>query len=63
MSVIVYEDMTFCANKECRNVKCKRNQKNIPWDKLPEYMCVSVTDFTGKFKCCPMPLPHPPKEE
>ena len=63
MNVIVYKDMAFCANKECRNVQCERNQKNIPWKKIPDCMYVAVTDFTGKFKCCPMPLSEPPKEE
>ena len=58
-----YKDITFCSNEECRNVQCERNLKNVPWDKLPDYMGVSVTDFAGKFRCCPMPLPEPPKED
>lgn len=58
-----YKDITFCSNEECRNVQCERHLKNVPWDKLPDYMGVSVTDFTGKCKQCQMPLHESKKEE
>ena len=58
-----YKDITFCSNKECRNVKCELHLKNVPWDKLPDYMGVTVTDFTRKCKQCQMPKDDQPKED
>lgn len=54
--MMVYNDMSYCAHKECTNTKCFRNQSNIDWDKLPEWMGVSVADFGGKYKHCPADL-------
>ena len=58
-----YKDMAFCSNKECLNVKCERNLKNVPWDKLPDYMGVVVTDYTGKCKCFQDPKSEPQKDK
>lgn len=46
--MIVYKDRCYCDNGNCENMKCVRNVKNIPWDELPEYMCVSVRSYAGK---------------
>ena len=37
-------DITFCSNKDCKNLECERNQNNIP--KI-EYMTrhIWVSDF------------------
>ena len=51
--MICYKDRTFCSKRDCPNKKCAHNLKNIPWDKLPEWMCVSMRDTAGKFEYCP----------
>ena len=51
--MIVYRDMTFCDWKECPNTFCNRHYSKIPWDKLPEWMGVSISDFGGKYQHCP----------
>ena len=54
--MLVLNDMSYCAHKECTNTKCFRNQSNIDWDKLPEWMGVSIADFGGKYPHCPADL-------
>lgn len=49
--MICYKDTTFCSKEDCENLECKRNMKNIPWNEVPEYMCVSVCDWAGKLGC------------
>lgn len=40
-------DITFCSKKECKNLKCERNQKNIP---EMEYSIRYI--WQGDFKEC-----------
>lgn len=40
-------DITFCTNKNCKNLKCERNQKNIP---KKEYKVREI--WVGNFKKC-----------
>ena len=54
--MMVYNDMSYCAHKECKNTDCYRNQAHIDWDKLPEWMGVAIADFGGKYKHCPVDL-------
>ena len=56
--MIYYKDKAFCSKKDCPNKKCAHNPENIPWDKLPEWMCVSMRDMAGKFKYCPEVQPN-----
>jgi len=37
-------DITFCSKKNCKNLKCERNQKNIP-ELEYEAMHIWVSDF------------------
>lgn len=48
--MICYRDMAFCSYKECPNTFCERHYSKIPWDKLPEWMGVSMSDFRGRCK-------------
>lgn len=45
--MIVYKDRCYCDNYNCDNLECSRNQKHIPWDELPEWMCVSMRSYAG----------------
>lgn len=54
--MMVYNDMSYCAHKECPKTYCVRHQSHVPWDDLPEWMGVSVADFGGKYKHCPADL-------
>lgn len=45
---MTYRDMTFCAAKDCTNMKCKRNYKHIPWHLLPKWMPVSISPFQDR---------------
>lgn len=56
--MIVYKDMSFCARKGCEIHSCPRNQANVPWEKLPEWMGVSLTDMWGKSSKCPEKEPE-----
>lgn len=56
--MIVYKDRCYCDNRNCENLMCSRNMKNIPWDELPEYRCVSVRSYAGKCDNY-----EPPKED
>ena len=40
-------DITFCSNTKCKNLKCERNQKNIP---TYEYKIRNI--WQGDFKEC-----------
>lgn len=51
--MICYRDRCYCSKRDCPNLDCDRNPQNIPWDKLPEWMCVSMRDLAGKRDCCP----------
>ena len=51
--MITYGDRAFCSKKDCPNKKCPRHQSHVPWDKLPEYMGVAMSDFAGKYSYCP----------
>ena len=40
-------DITFCSKKNCKNLKCKRNQKNIPeTEYIARHICI------GNFEKC-----------
>lgn len=56
--MIVYRDMAFCARKDCPVTKCDRNSCHVPWQSLPEYMGVSLSDFYGKYDRCPVEPPE-----
>ena len=57
--MICYKDKCYCFRsyehwcKEnnipiCTNTECYRHCAEIPWDELPEYMGVSLSDFGEK---------------
>lgn len=48
----VYKDMTFCSNEKCPNKECYRHLSHVPWDELPEWMCVSIADFSNAYERC-----------
>lgn len=43
-------DITFCSNKECKNINCPRNLKSDNAKSLPPYRPMYVADFTDKCK-------------
>lgn len=51
--MLTYLDRCFCSRKDCAVATCHRNQCHVPWDKLPEYMGVALSDFYGKYDHCP----------
>lgn len=51
--MMCYKDRCFCSKQDCPNMECNKNPQSIPWDKLPEWMCVSFRDCAGQFECCP----------
>jgi hypothetical protein len=44
---------SYCSRRDCPNIKCDRNIQNIPRDKLPDWVIVTMRDFAGMFDCCP----------
>ena len=51
--MIVYNDMTYCGRESCPKTDCYRHLSHVNWDKLPEWMGVSISDFVGKYQHCP----------
>jgi len=59
--VITYRDRCYCCRKDCPVTDCDRNSCHVPWQDLPEYMGVSMSDFYGKSCLCPVEPPKLPE--
>lgn len=46
--MIVYNDMCYCNSKDCANKECRRHLSHIDFDRMPEWMCYSVSDFWNR---------------
>ena len=56
--MLCYKDKCYCiisneklakevGKKVCANAECQRHCAEIPFDKLPEWMCISYCDFSN----------------
>ena len=43
------QDMTFCENKECANMDCRRHHSHIDWSVLPKWRSFAM--FEGSAEC------------
>ena len=48
MSEYYSQDITFCSNRKCQNLKCERNACHIRWDLKPYH---SFADFENTQYC------------